>query len=154
MILAGWIRPYLWNAAKTRTTSRRGVACDRNPYQQFAIRNFNLLMPCQPGNDNVFCQTLDESEWDGPVRRKRAITPLLSAGVEPQPPADRQQLITGSSTLHLPFDPSDVHHSVHKRAIVTVATIVASIVSAIQPSGVWIHGRGSRVPTTVPPIPA
>ena len=87
---------------------------------------------CHPGSDNVFCQALDESEWDGPVRRKRAITPLLPAGEEPNPPAGRQQLRKGSLTLRLPTEPSDAHHSVRKRAIVTFTTIVASIVSAIQ----------------------
>ena len=108
------------------------------------VCNPDLQIPpnCQPGSSDVFCQPLDENEWEGLVRPKRALTPLSSAGVEPQPPADRQHLIAGDSALYLPFEPNDVHHSVHKRAIITVTTIVASIVSAIQ---LWITTAGTAV---------
>ena len=99
---------------------------------------------CQPWSDNVFCQALNESEQDGPVRRKRTITPLSPAGEEPNPPAGRQQLGKGSLTLRLPTEPNDGHHSVHKHAIVTFAKIVASIVSAIQ---LWVATAGTAVAT-------
>ena len=69
---------------------------------------------------------------------KRAINlplPLSPAGEEFDPPAGRQQFGKGSLTLYLPTELNEGHHSVHKRAIVTLT---------IQ---LWLATAGTAVAT-------
>ena len=92
---------------------------------------------CQPGSSNVFCQPLEESGWGNLVRRRRAPIPSPSAQEEPGPQADHQY----QPALYLPLEPN-VQHSVHKRAIFTIATLIASAISAIQ---LWIASATTAI---------
>ena len=90
---------------------------------------------CQSGDDNVFCQALDEDEWDGTARRKRAI--ILPLSLSParegfDTSAGHQQFGIGSLDPYLPTELNEGDHSVHKHAIVTLTTIFASIILSIQ----------------------
>ena len=91
---------------------------------------------CQLGSSDVFCHPLEESEWGNLIRRRRSPTSLAQGELEPQ--ANHQY----QPTLDLPLEPSDVSHSVHKRAVFTIATLIAGAISAVQ---LWIASATTAI---------